>query len=336
MEGNQWANGSGAEQGLPAPSGPVPGWYADPYRQAPLRYWDGHSWTGYLSGDVAQISGPTSAAVGAPVERPTKRRAVPFTLASIAAVGVLAAGAVYVSRVRESAAPTSGTISVGNNSEGQPSGAGGETADTPSASSASLFDRYQTPGSFAAALADPGFVAYAASSKASFSDLMEDPSQLDAYIYGLTSRLQADPCSIFLPEQIQDAFGWPIPLVPAHTIVHLYGYSCAYSEQFGLIPVIVTVTVMSPFVDQSETVRTGFTKLDPSTWEATGEAGIGRSFSDWEDMMSYPDEHLYSYFRANDGIVVSIECGPAYFAEGITPSTCDAGLQRLLPSLAGA
>ena len=24
------------------------GWYPDPWRQAPLRYWDGLAWTGYL------------------------------------------------------------------------------------------------------------------------------------------------------------------------------------------------------------------------------------------------------------------------------------------------
>ena len=29
------------------PPAPAPGWYADPQRQASLRYWDGEAWTGY-------------------------------------------------------------------------------------------------------------------------------------------------------------------------------------------------------------------------------------------------------------------------------------------------
>jgi Domain of unknown function (DUF4328)/Protein of unknown function (DUF2510) len=32
---------------------PPPGWYPDPWRQAPLRYWDGVQWTGYTSGPPA-------------------------------------------------------------------------------------------------------------------------------------------------------------------------------------------------------------------------------------------------------------------------------------------
>ena len=31
-------------------SGPVPGWYADPWRAAPWRWWDGYRWTPHLSG----------------------------------------------------------------------------------------------------------------------------------------------------------------------------------------------------------------------------------------------------------------------------------------------
>ncbi|MBO0870284.1 MAG: DUF2510 domain-containing protein, partial [Micromonosporaceae bacterium] len=30
------------------PSDPPPGWYADPWRQAALRFWDGGRWTGYV------------------------------------------------------------------------------------------------------------------------------------------------------------------------------------------------------------------------------------------------------------------------------------------------
>lgn len=29
----------------PAPPGPPPGWFADPWRQAAFRWWDGQSWT---------------------------------------------------------------------------------------------------------------------------------------------------------------------------------------------------------------------------------------------------------------------------------------------------
>jgi hypothetical protein len=34
----------GARRGTPA------GWYADPWKTARLRYWDGNKWTGYNSG----------------------------------------------------------------------------------------------------------------------------------------------------------------------------------------------------------------------------------------------------------------------------------------------
>jgi Protein of unknown function (DUF2510) len=30
--------------------GTPPGWYADPWKKARLRYWDGSKWTGYNSG----------------------------------------------------------------------------------------------------------------------------------------------------------------------------------------------------------------------------------------------------------------------------------------------
>ena len=45
--------GFGQPAGVPPPyppSGPVPGWYADPWRLAPWRWWDGTQWTPYLHG----------------------------------------------------------------------------------------------------------------------------------------------------------------------------------------------------------------------------------------------------------------------------------------------
>ncbi|WP_179714670.1 DUF2510 domain-containing protein [Petropleomorpha daqingensis] len=34
---------------VPQPSGPPPGWYVDPQGVAPLRWWDGFTWTQYTS-----------------------------------------------------------------------------------------------------------------------------------------------------------------------------------------------------------------------------------------------------------------------------------------------
>lgn len=43
-----------------------PGWYADPWRQASLRWWDGAAWTPQLSGGAARVQRPRLPA-GAPI-----------------------------------------------------------------------------------------------------------------------------------------------------------------------------------------------------------------------------------------------------------------------------
>lgn len=49
------------------PSAPPPGWYADPWGMAALRWWDGHAWTGWASGPAPA---PTSLAPASPTFSP--------------------------------------------------------------------------------------------------------------------------------------------------------------------------------------------------------------------------------------------------------------------------
>jgi hypothetical protein len=45
-DGDRWAEPPDAATGDDASSQTAAGWYADPWQQARLRWWDGSAWTG--------------------------------------------------------------------------------------------------------------------------------------------------------------------------------------------------------------------------------------------------------------------------------------------------
>jgi Protein of unknown function (DUF2510) len=53
------------------PAPPAPGWYADPYREAPLRWWDGTQWTAQLGGAARGVTGTLGGAGRRPLARDT-------------------------------------------------------------------------------------------------------------------------------------------------------------------------------------------------------------------------------------------------------------------------
>ena len=53
------ARGTGAATRGPAPSGPQPGWYADPYARYELRYFDGLRWTDNVANGGVPGNDPT-------------------------------------------------------------------------------------------------------------------------------------------------------------------------------------------------------------------------------------------------------------------------------------
>ena len=75
------------------PAGPPPGWYADPWRWAWWRWWDGYRWTPYLYGQVERQAG-TGAYPSAPAEFVPKGPGIKG--GGIAAIGI---GAGYVASI---------------------------------------------------------------------------------------------------------------------------------------------------------------------------------------------------------------------------------------------
>jgi hypothetical protein len=78
----------------------APGWYADPWQQAPWRWWNGNTWSGIISGraPVATAGAPMSVAASASLSPPKKPKlpawlSVPVVVASmpvVLAIGYLA------------------------------------------------------------------------------------------------------------------------------------------------------------------------------------------------------------------------------------------------------
>lgn len=71
----------------------VPGWYADPWRQAALRYWDGAMWTGHVHPGVVPPPVPAPGPRPAEAGRAINRAPLAWYLASalVVVVGVSAA-----------------------------------------------------------------------------------------------------------------------------------------------------------------------------------------------------------------------------------------------------